>query len=152
MPQMSAPGSPCVIQFASESPTPPPWLKPAITPQATQKLRKPRTGPINGLPSGAKVKGPLTTRLMPARPIAGKCSKPTSSEGAMRSRSLGRRSWPKSQGVTLLAPGLAAALVGAHEHAAALLAHVDLALEIDDVELLLRLAGLISGMSSVIRY
>ena len=100
MPKTSWPGSPVVIQFASASPTPPPWLKPAITAQAVQKLVSPCTGPTSGLPSGAKVKGPLITCLMPAFSSAGKCRKPTSSDGAMRSRSGCSSSWPKSQGVT----------------------------------------------------
>ena len=34
--QTSKPGSPLIIQFDSARPTPPPWLKPAITPHATQ--------------------------------------------------------------------------------------------------------------------
>ena len=55
----------------------------------------------------------------------------------MRSRSSGSRFWPKSQGRDALGPGLAIALVGAHQHAAPLLAHVNLALEVDAVELLL---------------
>ena len=70
-----------------------------MTPQATQKFRSPLIGPTSGLPSGAKVNGPLTTLRMPAAPSAGKCSKPTSRLGAMRSRSFGSRSWPKSHGV-----------------------------------------------------
>ena len=101
MPQMSKPGSPSTIQFDSASPTPPPWLKPAITPQADQKLVRPRTGPTSGLPSGAKVKGPLMTRLIPAFSSRGKCLNATSSEGAMRSKSGCSSSWPKLQGVVL---------------------------------------------------
>ena len=65
-------------------------------------------GPTRGLPSGAKVKGPLMILRMPAFSNAGKCWKPTSSEGAMRSRSGGSRSWPKSQGVTFSDHGLQA--------------------------------------------
>ena len=61
MPQMSKPGSPVVIQLAIERPTPPPWLSPAMTPHATQCPGWPRMGPMMGLPSGAKVNGPLTT-------------------------------------------------------------------------------------------
>ena len=135
MPQTSWPGSPSIIQLASARPTPPPWLKPAITPQATQKFFRPLTGPISGLPSGAKVKGPLTTLRMPAVPSAGKCWNAVSRLGAMRSRSLGSRFWPKSHGVSRSLQGCAGLLVGADQHAAALLAHVDLALEVDDVEL-----------------
>ena len=66
-----SPWSPAVIQAASARPTPPPCDSPAITPQATQKLRSPRIGPTSGLPSGAKVNGPLTTRRIPVVPIAG---------------------------------------------------------------------------------
>ena len=99
MPQMSAPGSPSTIHCERARPTPPPWLKPAMTPQATQKLRIPGTGPTSGFPSGAKVNGPLTILRMPTSPSRGKCLKPTSRLGAMRSRSFGSRSWPKSQGV-----------------------------------------------------
>ncbi len=140
MPQMSAPGSPSTIHRDSARPTPPPWLNPAITPQATQKFFKPRIGPTSGLPSGAKVNGPFTTFLMPAAPSAGKCANPTSRLGAMRSRSFGSRSCPKSQGVVSCRPGHSGALVGAHEHAAALLADVDFAFEVDGVQLFL-LAG-----------
>ena len=71
MPKTSWPGSPCVIQLATTRPTPPPWLKPAITAQATQKFVSPGTGPTKGLPSGAKVKGPLITCLIPAFSRAG---------------------------------------------------------------------------------
>ncbi len=71
MPKTSCPGSPSVIQLASTSPTPPPWLKPAITAQATQKFVSPGTGPTSGLPSGAKVNGPLITCLIPAVSSAG---------------------------------------------------------------------------------
>src|SRR5256885_10131112 len=39
----SAPGSPSTIHCDSASPTPPPWLKPAITPHATQKLDRKST-------------------------------------------------------------------------------------------------------------
>ena len=99
MPQTSKPGSPLTIQLDSASPTPPPWLKPAMTAQAHQKLVRPCTGPTSGLPSGAKVKGPLMICLMPAFSMPGKCLKPISSEGAMRSRSGGSSSWPKSHGV-----------------------------------------------------
>ncbi len=42
-----------------------------MTPQATQKPRRPRIGPTSGFPSGENVNGPLTTRLMPIVPIAG---------------------------------------------------------------------------------
>jgi hypothetical protein len=44
---------------------------PAITAQATQQLRTPGTGPTSGLPSGAKVNGPLITVLIPASAMAG---------------------------------------------------------------------------------
>ncbi len=108
MPQTSKPGSPSTIQLESASPTPPPWLKPAITAQATQKLVSPCTGPTSGLPSGAKVKGPLMICLMPAFSMPGKCRKPTSSEGAMRSRSGSSSSWPKLHGVVTGDHGLAA--------------------------------------------
>ncbi len=69
--QMSKPGSPSLIQLASASPTPPPCERPAITPQATQKFGSPRIGPTSGLPSGAKVNGPLTVFLMPTVASAG---------------------------------------------------------------------------------
>ena len=78
---------------------PPPWLKPAITAQATQKFLRPRTGPTSGLPSGAKVNGPLIAFLMPTRPSAGKCLKPTSKYGARRSTSSGSNCIEKSSGV-----------------------------------------------------
>ena len=105
---MSAPGSPSTIQFDSASPTPPPCEKPAITPQADQKPGSPRTGPTSGLPSGAKVKGPLMIFLMPVFWKAGKWRKPTSSEGAMRSMSGSSSSWPKFHGVTRSDHGLPA--------------------------------------------
>ncbi len=105
MPQTSKPGSPVVIQLAMARPTPPPWLRPAITPQATQWPRWPRMGPISGFPSGAKVNGPFTTFLMPASANIGKCSNAAASDGAIRSRS-GVRSWdPKSQGVSVVDQG-----------------------------------------------
>ena len=49
--------------------------------------------------------GPFTTFLMPAAPSAGKCANPTSRLGAMRSRSLGSRSCPKSHGVVVADQG-----------------------------------------------
>ncbi|MNT68831.1 hypothetical protein D3C72_2070930 [compost metagenome] len=70
-----------------------------MTAQADQKFVMPRTGPTSGLPSGEKVKGPLMIFLMPALLKAGKCRKPTSSSGEMRSMSSASSSWPKSQGV-----------------------------------------------------
>ena len=73
MAQTSKPGSPFTIHCDRARPTPPPWLKPAMTPQASQKFCTPCTGPTIGLPSGVKVKGPLMTRLMPALASAGKC-------------------------------------------------------------------------------
>jgi hypothetical protein len=66
-----SPASPAVIHDASASPTPPPCDNPAMTPQATQKPRSPRIGPTSGLPSGANVNGPLTTRRIPIVPMAG---------------------------------------------------------------------------------
>ena len=105
---MSAPGSPCIIQLDSARPTPPPWLKPAMTPQATQKPGRPRTGPTSGLPSGAKVNGPLMICLMPVFWKAGKCLNPTSSDGAMRSMSGSSNSWPKFHGVSNSDHGLLA--------------------------------------------
>ena len=61
----------------------------------------------------------------------------------MRSRSSGSSSCPKSQGVVCSDHGLAVLLVGADEHAPALLTHVELAAEIDDVQhLFLRLRDL----------
>ncbi|OWK21663.1 hypothetical protein AJ88_18425 [Mesorhizobium amorphae CCBAU 01583] len=51
------------------------------------------------MPSSAKVKGPLMICLMPAFSMPGKCLKPISSDGAMRSMSGCSSSWPKSQGV-----------------------------------------------------
>ena len=59
----------------------------------------PRIGPTSGLPSGANVNGPFTTFGCRSRCSAGKCSKPTSSSGVIRSRSGGSSSWPKSHGV-----------------------------------------------------
>ena len=70
-----------------------------MTPQATQKPGSPRTGPTSGLPSGAKVKGPLMICLIPVFWKAGKWRKPTSSDGAMRSMSGSSSSWPKVHGV-----------------------------------------------------
>ncbi len=70
-----------------------------MTPQAQKKLRSPGTGPTKGLPSGAKVNGPLITRLMPARSSGGKWAKASSRLGAIRSRSGVSSSWPKSAGV-----------------------------------------------------
>ena len=61
--------------------------RPAITAHADQNPGKPRIGPTRGFPSGAKVKGPLTTRAMPTSASTGKCLNAVSSEGAMRSRS-----------------------------------------------------------------
>ena len=135
MPQTSWPGSPSIIQLASARPTPPPWLKPAMTPQATQKFFRPLTGPISGLPSGAKVKGPLTTLRMPAVAESGEML-----ERGLQARRdaveiVGQQVLAEIPRRLALAPGLAGLLVGADQHAAALLAHVDLALEVDDVEL-----------------
>ena len=99
IPHTSKPGSPWVIQLASASPTPPPWLSPAITPQATQWPRWPRTGPTSGLPSGANVNGPLMTDLMPTSWKTGKWSNARARFSEMRSRS-GVSSWcPNSHGV-----------------------------------------------------
>lgn len=71
-----------------------------MTAQAHQKLLSPWTGPTSGLPSGAKVKGPLMTCLIPAVSNGGKWVNPISSEGEMRSRSGARSSRPKSHGVS----------------------------------------------------
>ena len=68
---MSRPGSPSVIHVARARPTPPPCDSPAITAQATQQLRMPRTGPTSGLPSGENVNGPLMIDLIPAVAMAG---------------------------------------------------------------------------------
>ena len=65
----------------------------------TRSSCRPCTGPTSGLPSGAKVNGPLMICLMPAFSSAGKCWKPISSDGAMRSRSGASSSWPKFHGV-----------------------------------------------------
>ena len=78
--------------------------------------------------------------LMPVFWKAGKCRKPTSSDGAMRSMSGSSSSWPKFHGVVYSRPRLVGLLVGAHQHAAALLAQIELAVEIDRVDHLL--AGL----------
>ena len=59
----------------------------------------PATGPIRGLPSGVKVNGPLTGRLMPTSPKIGKCWKPSSRLAPIRSRSGGSNSAPKSHEV-----------------------------------------------------
>ena len=68
----------------------------------------PGTGPTSGLPSGENVNGPLMICLMPAFSMPGKCRKPTSSEGAIRSRSGASNSCPKSQGVVTGDQGLQA--------------------------------------------
>ena len=94
MPKTSSPGSPSTIQLASASPMPAPCEKPAMTPQAAQKLRRPGTGPTSGLPSGVKVMPPLTHRLMPTFCRAGNRSKPIESSGAIRSISSGISSMP----------------------------------------------------------
>jgi hypothetical protein len=99
MERMSCPGSFSAIQRDNTSPMPPPWLNPAMTAHATQKFLSPRTGPTSGLPSGAKVNGPLTALRMPTRPSAGKCRKPTSKYGASRSKSSGSSCMAKSSGV-----------------------------------------------------
>ena len=99
MAHTSKPGSPLVIQLATDSPTPPPCDSPAITPHAVQYPGSPRIGPISGLPSGANVNGPFTTRWIPAVAKAGKWAKATSSALAMRSRSGGSSRMEKSHGV-----------------------------------------------------
>ena len=88
-----------MIQFAIDRPTPPLWDSPAITPQAVQYPRRPRIGPISGLPSGENVNGPFTTRWIPAAANAGKWAKATSSESEMRSKSGGSSLIEKSHGV-----------------------------------------------------
>jgi hypothetical protein len=93
--------------------------------------------------------------LMPAFSMAGKCSKPTSSEGAMRSM-IGRQQFVAEIPRRLdRRPGLAGLLVGAQQHAGALLAGVDLALEIDHANQFAAGLGVelqTSGISSVSRY
>jgi hypothetical protein len=119
-------------------------------------LVRPGTGPTSGLPSGAKVKGPLMICLMPAFSSAGKCSEADFQR---------RRDAVEIRRQQLVAeiprrvdrrPGLAGLLIGAEQHALALLAGVDLALEIDDANqfacrCLVELATT-SGISSVSRY
>ena len=67
----------------------------------------PGTGPIIGLPSGPKVKGPLITSFMPASASAGIRSKLIFNRSEMRSRSGGSKSCPKSSGVPLIFQGVA---------------------------------------------
>ena len=112
-----------------------------MTAQAHQKLVSPCTGPTSGLPSGAKVKGPLITCLMPALAMPGKCSKPISSEGVMRSRSGASSSWPKSHGRVDGRPGLAGLLIGAEKHAIAFLAGCRSRLEVEHADHLAPRAG-----------
>ena len=99
MAHTSKPGSPAVIQLASDRPTPPPWESPAITPQAVQYPGRPRIGPMSGLPSGENVNGPFTTRWIPAVAKAGKCAKATSSDSERRSKSGGSSLIEKFHGV-----------------------------------------------------
>ena len=70
----------------------------------------------------------------------------------MRSRSLGSSSWPKSHGVSRSDHGTPRLLVGADQHAPALLAHVDLALEVDRRAASPSADAATSGISSVMRY
>ena len=68
----------------------------------------PGTGPMSGLPSGAKVNGPLTTRAMPAVARAGMRWCATSMRSTNRSRSGVRSRIPKSRGVVSADHGLPA--------------------------------------------
>ena len=74
--------------------------------------------------------GPLTTCLIPVVAIDGMCFDATDISGVIRSRSGLRSCDPKSQGVSFGDHGRRL-LVRAEEHAAALLADVDLAAEVD---------------------
>jgi hypothetical protein len=64
-----------------------------------------RTGPINGLPSGANVNGPLIVWRIPISLKIGKCEKPTSRLSAMRSRSGVSSCASKSHGVVFVDQG-----------------------------------------------
>ncbi len=134
---MSAPGSPSTIQRDSARPTPPPWLKPAITPQATQKFFKPRIGPISGLPSGANVNGPFTTFLMPAGAQPRKVREAHFQTRRDALQIIRQQILTEVPGRVHRRPRNAGAFVSAHEHAAALLAQVDFAFEVDAVQLFL---------------
>ena len=108
-----------------------------MTPQATQKFLRPRIGPTSGLPSGAKVNGPLTTLRMPTSAkrrevLEADLQARRNALQVIRQQALG-----EVPGRLPRRPGHAGALVGPEQHAAALLAHVDLALEVDAVQLLL---------------
>ena len=53
MPQMSNSGRPLSIHSAIAFPAPPPWAIPKLNVLQWKKLRRPRSGPMYGLPSGA---------------------------------------------------------------------------------------------------
>ena len=135
MPQTSWPGSPSIIQLASARPTPPPWLKPAITPQATQKFFRPLHRADQRIAVGREGEGAVDDLA-----DAGLAELGEMLERRLQARRdaveiVGQQVLAEIPRRLALAPGLARLLVGADQHAAAFLAHVDLALEIDDVEL-----------------
>jgi hypothetical protein len=101
----------------SVRPTPPPWLKPGHDGAGGPVVLQARTGPTSGLPSGAKVNGPLMICLMPAFSSAGKCS-----EADFQRRGdaveIGRQQFVAEIPRRVdRRPGLAGLLVGAEQHA-----------------------------------
>jgi hypothetical protein len=97
-------------------------------------LRSPRIGPTSGLPSGANVNGP--------QPHPGRADRRKVLEADFEARRdaleiVRQQVLAEVPGRLDRGPGHAGALVGSHQHPAAFLAQVDLALEVDRVQRLL---------------
>ena len=74
--------------------------KPGHDTAGTPEIRHPPDRPDQRVAIRRKGEGPLMICLIPAFSNAGKCLKPTSSDGAIRSISGSRSSWPKLHGVS----------------------------------------------------
>ena len=133
----SDPGSPSIIQLATESPTPPPCEKPAITPHATQNPSSPRTGPMSGFAVRRERERPVHD-LLDARGLErGEMLEADLERGrdavdVLREELVAEIPWS-----LVHRPRHARLLVRPHEHAAPLLPQIELAVEVDDVDHLL---------------
>jgi hypothetical protein len=127
MAQTSNPGSPSAIQFESASPTPPPWLNPAVVVQTPDRTHQ-------RVAVGSKSERPVDDLFDADALESGKVLEPQLQ--ARRDAIDIRRQQIVAEVPRrfALGPGHASFLVGAHEHAVALLAHVDLAFEVDCVK------------------
>ena len=109
-----------------------------MTPHATQKFLRPRIGPDQRIAVGRERERPvdhLADADLAERREVLEADLEARRDALQVVRQQALREVP---GRRDRRPGHAGALVGADQHAAALLAHVDLALEVDDVQLLLR--------------